>query len=335
MGEQAHEPAKESSMHDVLEAAFDDQDTDAPPPVDDPPVEAPVIENLEAEPHNEELEPIADAPKDQAPVDFKAPQSWGVAEREAWANIPPEIKAQIDKREKEIGHSLTTTGEARRFQDEFNQAVQPFDGFIRAEGATPMQAVGNLLQTAATLQGGSQQQKATRIAELIKHYGIDIGTLDSLLAGEMPQNDPNGQLNQLLDQKMAPINQFMQQQQFSQQQQLNDQQATVQGELSSFEAQHEFVPDVRMDMADLMEMAGRRGETLTLNQAYERALTMRPDIQQVIEQRKAGAAAAENNRGVRQKQQASVSVPGGGAIQGGAAPPATMRDAILAAMGDS
>lgn len=328
------ELAKESSMHDVLAEAFDEQDTETPPAADPPSEEPTPVAEPTIEVSTPELEPIGDPPQDADVVEYKAPQSWGVSEREAWANIPAEIKAQIDKREKEIGHSLTTTGEARRFQDEFNQTVQAYEGFIKAEGATPMQAVGNLLQTAATLQQGSQQQKASRIAELIKHYGVDIAALDSLLSGEMPQNDPNEHLIQLLNEKMAPINQFMQQQQFAQQQQVNDQQNNVKSELTAFEAQHEFVPDVRMDMADLMELAGRRGDSLTLDQAYERALSMRPDIQKVIEQRKAGAAAAENNRNVRQKQSAAVSVPGGQALQGGAAQPTSMRDAILAAMGD-
>ena len=263
---------------------------------------------------------------------LNAPASWGVAEREGWSSLSPELQAQIDKREKEIGHSLTTTGEARRFHEEFNTTVDPFKHFIQAEGATPIQAVGNLLQTAATLQGGSQQQKAQRIAELIGHYGIDIQTLDSLLAGEQPQNSPQAQLGEMLDQRLQPVTQFMQQQQFAQQQQYQQQQESVSTELGSFMDNHEFASDVRNEMGDLMEMAGNRGEACSLDQAYERALLLRPDIQAVINQRKAGAAAADMNRQVRQKESAAVSVAGGAAPMGGEKAPTTMRQQLIAAM---
>ena len=265
---------------------------------------------------------------------LKAPASWGVPEREGWGALSPEIQAQIDKREKEIGHSLTTTGEARRFHEEFNTTVDPFKSFIQAEGATPMQAVGNLLQTAATLQGGSQQQKAQRVAELISHYGIDIGTLDSLLAGEAPQDPQNAAMGQMLTTALAPINNFMQQQQNNQQRQYQQQQQSVNNELGSFLSANEFAKDVQTEMGDLMEMAGRRGESLDLKTAYERALMMRPDIQGVIQQRLAQGQAQQNNANVAQKQQAAVSVSGGTASVSNSPPPNDLRSALIAAMGD-
>ncbi len=320
-------------MRDALSSAFEDQDTDTPPDstgsevVDVEPTgteePATVVEGIQTDDVQGEIAGEAET--------HKAPQSWGVAEREEWAALSPALQAQIAKRESEIGHSLTTTGEARHFQQEFQQVVQPFEGFIKAEGATPMQAVGNLLQTAATLQGGSQQQKASRVAELIKHYGVDIRTLDSLLAGEQPETGPNAQFGDMLNQAMAPVNQFMQQQQNVQQQQFAEQQQNTQSELSAFEAAHEFVPDVRMDMADLMEMAGRRNEPMTLEQAYEKAIMLRPDIKQVIDQRKAAANAQGSNRTLNLKRSAAVSMPGGDAAHGTGQGPSTMREQLQAA----
>ena len=307
---------------------------------------------VDEQPGPTETEPQVDAPQETAVVvdlvpsqdgdndvptqaEINAPQSWGVAEREHWAALDPAVQAQIEKREKEIGHSLTTTGEARKFHEEFNTTIQPFEHFITAEGATPMQAVGNLLQTAATLQGGSPQQKAARIAELIGHYGIDIRTLDSLLAGEIPEDPQEAQLGQMLDQRLAPMNHFMQQQQMAEQQQYQQQQTAVGSELDTFMAKHEFTEDVRTEMADLMEMAGRRGQTLTLDQAYERALLLRPDIQEIVQQRIAAGQAKQNNQTVAQKQAAAVSVAGGNAAMGGEKPGTDIRSALLAAWGDS
>ena len=326
-------------MHDEIATAFDAaaEAEDKDPPITETPDEVPAVD---APPILEVVgDVVADEPKPDAQEEvhaFNAPQSWGVAEREGWASIDPSIQAQIDKREKEISNTLTTTKEARDFHQQFNETVTPFQHFIQAEGATPIQAVGNLLQTAATLQGGSQHQKAERIAQLISHYGIDIRTLDSLLAGETPDNPQQQQFGDMLDQRLGPINQFMQQQQTFQQQQYSDQQTAVSNELTAFYDTHEFATDLKSEMADMMEMAGRRNESLTLDQAYERAIAFRPDIQTVVDQRKAAAAAQANNQQIQQKQAAAVSVGQGNAPLGDGKPPAqSMRQAILEAMGDT
>ena len=328
---------QETEMHDALSDAFEQHEESETVVVDEPTgtVEETVTEPV-AEETGDVTVPVVEGAPDTIPAEgANAPQSWGVEEREYWAGLDPKVQAQIDKREKEIGHSLTTTGEARRFHDEFNQTIQPFEHFITAEGATPIQAVGNLLQTAATLQGGSPQQKAQRIAELIGHYGIDIRTLDSLLAGEAPTNPQEAALGDLLDQRLAPMNQFMQQQQNAQQQQFHDQQTAVGSELDTFMGSHEFANEVRTEMADLMEMAGRRSEPLSLDQAYERALLIRPDIQAVVQQRIAAGNAQQGNQQVAKKQQAAVSVASGAASMAGEQKPGNdIRSHLLAAWGD-
>ena len=340
------------SMHDALSVAFDKTEetggeTEIPStpaiaesnaPAPEPKIEVePVPAGIPADDTGTgtiQLDDSAntggDAPSEDAGQ--KPPQSWGVAEREGWGTLSPEIQNQISKREAEIQKALTHTGEARKFHEEFNQAVQPYLGFIQAEGGTPMSAFNNLMQTAATLQAGAPQQKAQRVAELINHYGIDIQMLDTLLSGQTPESSDDARLGQMLDQRLQPmmksLNQFEE----------NRVQATQQEEqrntlaLDEFFAQNEFSGDVRHEMADLMEMAGRRGQTLDLKGAYEKALLLRPDIQQVITQRKAAANAQTNKQAIQDKSRAAVSIPGGDAMQGGTPPPDTMRDAIVAAM---
>ena len=323
-------------MRDAINDAIGEDDFDESPNEVIPPTEA--IETSEVAPVQNEMDSTGNITTGLEPTkpanegEYKPPQSWGVPEREAWANVPPNVQAQIDKREREVQQALTTTGEARKFQEEFNQAVTPFQHFIQAEGATPMQAVGNLLQTAATLQGGSPGQKAQRIAELIQHYGIDVGQLDDILSGQMPTEQPQDQLAQMLDQRLQPMTQFMQQQQYNMQQQQVQAQQETQSQIQSFMAQHEFAGDLKMQMADLMEMAGRRGESMDLNQAYEKAILLNPEIQQVIQQRTQAAQAGQKNQQMGLKRSAAVSVPGGEAMQGGGAAPTSMRDQIMSAM---
>ena len=268
----------------------------------------------------------------EVPVEYNAPQSWGVAEREAWNGLSPEVQAQIDKREKEIGEALSYSGDSRQFQDEFNSVVTPYAQLIAAENSTPMETVGTLLQTAASLMSGTPQTKAQTAANIIKQYGIDLHMLDSLLAGEMPQNNPNAEMESMLQQQLQPMQNWMQQQQNAQQQQYQTQYNQNQGEITTFLSSHEFANDVAGEMADILQMAAQRGQSKTLGEAYEQALLLRPDIQQVIEQRKAANAAQGSNQQIQQKRAAAVSVPGGAVVQGGEPAPQSMRDAITAAM---
>ena len=321
------EESGEGDMHDALAEAFDDsvaqQTSEAETGetgetgtvIDSPPGDA----------------GVSDAP--QEPAKANAPQSWGVAEREGFSGLSPEIQTQINKRESEIQQALTHSGEARKFQTEFNEAVTPYLGFIQAEGGTPMTAFTNLMQTAATLQAGAPQQKAQRIAELIGHYGIDIQVLDSLLAGEAPQDTNETRFAQMLDQRLQPMMQTLNQFQQSQNQQNQNNAQNTNNQITEFMGQNEFATDLRFEMADLMEMAGKRGVAMDLPQAYEKALLLRPDIQQVIQQRTAGAAAQQNSEGIAAKERAAVSVRGGGdPTVGGVKNPSSMRAAIEQAM---
>lgn len=322
------------SNREALEEAFDAAEDEVVEPV-----VSGVIGEVEAVPEAIGTEPEAIIPDQEEvsapeePVleepEVKAPASWTPAARETWGQLPATAQAEIMKREKEVNRALTTTGEARKHFDEFKNTVAPFEGLIRAEGGTPMQAVSELLNTAATLQTGSVQAKAGRIAELIQHYGVDIQTLDSMLAGQAPQADPQAhQLEQMLDQRMAPINQFLSQQQSQQQQYQQQQQTEAVTQWTTFRDSHDFAADVASEMADLIEVAARRGHSLGMDEAYERAVALRPDIQQIVEQRKAATQANQQNSQMQGKRQAASSMPSGGSMVTGAPTPNSRREAL-------
>ena len=104
-------------------------------------------------------------------------------------------------------------------------------------------------------------------------------------------------------------------------------------ETEQFMASHDFAEDIREDMADIMEMAAKRGQNMSLEDCYERAILLRPDIQQIIEQRKIAANASQQNQQMRQKENASVSVAGGGSMITGSPNPTNTREALEAAWG--
>ncbi len=238
----------------------------------------------------------------------KAPGSWTPAAREKWATTDPEVKQEIWKREREAQRALTQSSEARKFSQEFNNTIQPFLGFIAAENSTPLQAVQHMMQTAALLRVGTPQQKVTMVADLIRSYGIDLHALDSVLAGQMPQFNPQMALQQEIQRQLQPVQQLLQthQTQAKHQEQLLEQE--VASEWEQFSSQNEFAEDLRETMADLIEIATRRGQHMGLTEAYERATLMHEPVRRVIEGRKQAQAAQEAAKRARNARNAAGSI---------------------------
>jgi len=212
----------------------------------------------------------------------KPPVGWTPESREHWAKLPQNVRQQISKREVEVNKLLQDTADARRLHQEFGRTVEPYRALMASQGVNnPLEAVNGLLETAAALSMGNDNQKAQRLAGLIKHYGIDIETLDSILAGEEPQQrqgNPNADIENLINQRLAPYEQDRQRQQQEQQYQVRQRAAISVNQV----AQKEFFNDVRMDMADIVEMATKRGQSITMEQAYEKAVQLNPEIQRVV-----------------------------------------------------
>jgi hypothetical protein len=238
----------------------------------------------------------------------KAPVGWSPTSREQWATLPPELKTQISKREQEVNNVLQNTSEARKFHGGFTKAMEPYQQLMQSEGVNdPMQAVTGLMNTAQVLSTGNPQQKAAKLAQMVSHYGIDIGALDDVLTAQMngqeaPQHQ-NAPIDDALAQRLAPMEQMFNKFQQQQNAQQDQQRASIQSEVSQFEAKSEFIGDVRQDMADVMEMASNRGQVISLQQAYDKACAMNPEIGKVIAQR-------QQQKDLGLKARASVGVHG-------------------------
>ena len=286
--------------------------------------ETPTAEESTVEASTEEAS-TEEAPAEEPEQDLNAPVSWSASSREHWNTLPDDVKQQVLKRENEIAKGLEAGKEYRKTGERFNEIVNKFQPIISAEGITdPIQGFNGLMETMAGLRLGTQQQKAQLIAKFIHGYGVDINELDNILSGQISgqQQQPtqNTQLEQLLEQKLAPVNQFMstvQQQQYHQQQQLQE---NTNREVSEFGKTHEFYNDVRMEMADLIDLAANNGRELSLEQAYNMACASNPEIQKALQTR-------QNLNSMEQKRQAASSISG---KQGGNAThaPETLRGAL-------
>lgn len=272
----------------------------------------------------------------QGAVDDKPPLAWKPAVREHWGKLPPEVRAEVARRELEVQQALSQSSNSRKFASDFGEVVKPFAHLIQAQNSTPLQAVRNLMTTAAGLTIGNHEQKARIIAEIIQNYGVDIKTLDDVLSGQQPMPRPpangGGGIPPQFHQMLKPVYEFMGEVKSMKQQRMEKMQQEAEAETAQFASQP-FFEDVREDMADIMEIAANRGQTLTIQQAYERAIAMNPDVSKIIAQRQA-AERAKKEGGTRmaRARKAASTLTGSPASSGDSGKVVkTRRDAIEAA----
>ena len=356
-------------LREALEKAMDDGTVATPPPaidaeqpLDAPPVESeapPEVSEVQAKPEDDR--PRAPdgkfAPKDKATppakaaaapaapaapppaapeapkppeVQAKAPQSWSPAVREKWASVPPEVQAEVMRREKETAVALQQSADARRVASELEKVVAPYAAMMRAEGAAPMAAIGNLLQTAQQLRTAPPAQKAALVASIVQQFGVDIEALDAALTGQAPQQQrqPEAYRDPRVDSLMQRIEaaeqakaQAVQQEGFQQ----------IQEFVASGEG--EFLEDVREVMADLLEVAARRGVALSVKDAYHQAVRLDPKVAGVFAQREAAKSSATATAATQRAKVAASSVKGQPAGASEASKPSGLRAHLEAAIG--
>ena len=295
------------------QAATDDQGADGAVDVEASPVEEPVAQE------SGEPEPAVDAP----PVGL-SPEA-----REAWKDTPKAMQDAISNREKQFAMGMQKNAEAAKQAQAINNTIQPFGQYVQMNGG-PKQAIEGLLQTGSALQMGSPIQKAQTVAQIIKQFGVDISTLDNLLVGEAPPEgvQQNNEVQQAVNQAVAPYQQMMNQMQQAQQRSRQQSVAAIDSEIGDFAAKNEFYKDVAGPMADFLDMAAQRGQSMTMEQAYANACQMHPEISKIMQAR-------TNTKQVDQARKASTSISGSPGGPGGTNENDDMRATIAQAFANS
>lgn len=267
---------------------------------------------LPAEEETGETEETKDT-GDQSESVEPGPIAWRAAAKQHWGKLPAEVRQEVARREKDISQGLRDSADARRFQEQFTQEVQPYEPLMRASGVDPMTATKNLWQMAATLQTGNVQQKAGLVAQIIQQNGIDLQTLDGILAGQVAPQGGQGQdpaIAQMIQRELAPVRQFMGSIQEARQQREQQTAQTAEEEIQTFAAdeQNVFFEDLREDMADMMDLANQRGRKMSLKQAYDRALAMRPELLEATQHLRDQTTSGETAQTLQRKKRAAASV---------------------------
>lgn len=264
--------------------------------------------------------------------EHKAPQSWKPALREHWAKVPPEVQAEVVRREREVQSALQEASEAKRTAGAFQSVLAPYMGMIQAERQDPVQAVAGLLQTAAALRTAPPAHKAALVAQIITGYGINPSDVAAVLEGQQPAN-ASPQAPQHFDpeaiarQAEERVRQSFAQQ--ARQHQMRQADSEIQQFATSGKA--EFFEDVKHIMGSLMAAAHDAKISLTLEDAYAQAVAMSPDLKPVLQQRSEAAQRASQVAAAQRAKAAASSIKTTPAPIAAAAP-ATMRGDIEAAI---
>lgn len=258
----------------------------AKPPAEGEPVAEKTPEELEAE-AAAAAEEEQKLPQERQTV--KPLLSWRPLEREALNKLAATaegklVLAAVQRREAQMDGALKETQGIREFTNGFSRVMAPHQGLLTMLKVHPLDAVNELMRSAAVIYTGDPHLKAKEVAMLIKQRGIDPDLIADYLEGVIPKNQPIQ--DPRLDQALQRVNQL--EQHFVQNSTAEDQrqQEVANAKVAKWSKDKPFFEDVRGRMRTLIDSAGQTGEDLSLDDAYAIACSMDPQISKLVEQKK-------------------------------------------------
>lgn len=275
----------------------------------------------------------------------RAPASWKGDAKKLWAELPLAARQEVIRRERDTTKVMQEAAQARNQIEPIREIIKPhMERIQQMYQGNPISAINNLLGVERTLVSGTAQDKVTLVARMIDRFGIDIQMLDAALSNQPApqQNQQLSQIEQLLNQRLAPIQDFLGQQQQREQAQVRqiEERAAHTVESMGMDPNYPYFEDVRQDMADIIEMGARRGVAISMEDAYTRAVRMNDTTFQATNARETSQAATQaalQQHQIAQKAKgAAVSVSGSPMGTGAnAGNPADLRGTIAAAFSDT
>lgn len=232
------------------------------------------------------------------PAAKPAPNTWKKEVAEKWATLPPEVQAEVERREADFHKGIEGYKAAAQFAQAMERAITPFAATLNSLKLSPDRAVGELLAADHRLRYSSPQEKLQHFAQLAKAYNVDLAQVP---AQEQQYVDPTvSALQQQVQQLMGHV----QNQQLTAKQQ---EEAALNSEIAAFKADpsHRHFESVKGHMAALLQA----GQAQTLKDAYEQAIYANPTTRAAVlaeQQEAARKDAAEKAQAA--KKAASVNV---------------------------
>lgn len=209
----------------------------------------------------------------------QAPSSWSPEAKAEWDKLPPVIKAQALKREQDISRAVQQSADRVKRAESIEKIIEPHKGLLSRSYASTEAGITDLLNTFQA----SIDNPLGFAAWFLQSRGINPQQLSGVMqqsAQAQPQ-DPN--VAALLNRVTGLEGQITQRQQEEKQQ--LESQATQMFQAFAADPKNSYVNDVMPDMAELLD----KGLAENLQDAYDKAIYMRPDLREKIWQERSDA----------------------------------------------
>lgn len=271
------------SLNEILSKSFDEMSKPAPAkeaPAAAAATEAPALKDGQV------LDPVTGRVLEP----IKAPSSVPASLREKWNGIPREFQQYWADRERDLGKTLTETGEARKLAKDFTDTVRPFEGILKEHNITAVDHAKELFTLSHKLHTESPQNKAHIFFQLLQQFQPDAPTLKALLSGQhAPMTAPPQQPVDI----DAEVEKRLSQRGEQEQGQLIENAITA----FSSDPKNEFYADVKDTMANILA-AGLVSDgpiEQLFKEAYDLACQRHPEVSKVLAAR-AGASGGQQQQ---------------------------------------
>jgi hypothetical protein len=272
------------------------------------------------------LEPEAPVEADPAPQarPDKPPAAWSAQAKADFAALPPHIRTEVLKRERDMDLGLAVRARELKRYEPLEQAIAPHRQRLAMSGLSEDQYLRALIAADEALRGPNPLQA---IAAIARQYGVDLTRQQ---APQQPGSSPAQLPPQLsgLIQEVAALKASLAQQASAYR---AESQTRKDAELAAFGADHLYFENVRADMARLIDS----GLATTLDDAYARACWARDDIRPLMlrEQQAREAEAARAKAAAARAAGGSITgAPTPGMAPAPANPHATIEDDVREAL---
>lgn len=228
-------------------------------PADEPEQEEAEIEDHQEVEEAEEVEEQAVAEDDG----IELPTSWKKDMADTWKSMSKEAKEYILQREEQMRAGLERDRENATLGRDLRDVVTPYQSWLKQNGVSEKQMIGNLLNAHYKLTNAPMDQKKQYIQQLAQGYGIKFD-------GEWNSQEIDPIVKNLTD-KINSLEYYVAS---SQQQAQQAVRTKVTQEINAFAESHPYFDDVADEVAVFVESG------LQLEDAYERAVWANPLVRQ-------------------------------------------------------
>lgn len=193
-------------------------------------------------------------------------RTWRKEAAAQFSSLPPDIQAEILKREEDIFTGIEGYKADAAFGKDFQKVLAPYMPVFEQYRVDPRAQVGELLKYQYGFAFGTDQDKAALIQQLAKDYRIDLAAV----AASAPYSDP--QVTALQNQ----ITELKSRLTARDQTEAEGRRAGLQSEITAFlsDPKNVYAQELVNDMAHLL----KTGAESTLKGAYEKAMWSNPSV---------------------------------------------------------